>query len=640
MITRQIEIPCTQYEKEYTYQFSYKDKVLARGIIPGCCLFDLQGDTLDFPCKSAQDVYCFAKPDMILADELYEVKPNIILGFSLWGAYLSEQTPIVLDNRLYGIDSETSLASSRKVGYTIGHDSYNQVKFHIDKDEYPVIGEYPTYFLRYRGDAALEDDIRISVDGVNVPYLIISNSLLLDGSGEVFYRVKIAPSVPLANGKIVCLRMFCISTKQEFLSVFFFVLKKLEYAFSKELYFKDKNVTLMHLDFEDKDRLFAGHYKEFPKSLSKYKLHMENDQDCRLVFLPPLIEVKANGMSLFDQDCWYTELSEGEDITVSIPQEVTSAKLFTWDSRGNVRHELKKRGESYKVQYLRQEPETSDSFVTLGLSAFGRNKQRFNHDICKLYYKVSPKPQTRSPMSYIPPPKQIRLSNIQVGLHVKQEFYCDKNSKYVVKLFNAKNILIASWSMQNSTSMYHQDSDIVGGIYKLLVFENIRNNFTKKESERQVFSQEISYKVNEQKCPITPYNNDVKPDEQSVTWHEIHILNSMKRVWSSNGTTFERVKKLASFHFKTNGTMEQKEICRAVGYFLDTKGNRYEMTEYNPLKVTVIKKCKDDKIIFSVYDREGKPLKVGEKCGHINPLYPMKDERLCECYLFEGLVIR
>lgn len=640
IITRELVIPCQFLDAEYTYQFSCKERVLARGVVPGSSLFDLQGDPIEFPCKAAQYAYCLAAPGTIIADELVELRVNFIQGFSLWETYLSEQTPLVLNNKLYGIDSEGSCASSRRVGYSIGHDAYHQVRFHCNKVEYQVIGEYPTFFIRYSSNSSLIEDVTISVDGIIAPYSVISKSALLDGSGEAFFRLKLTSATPLKNGTITCIRIFSTLTKKELLSVSFFALKNISYEFSSDLYTRDVDVSLEYLDFEDKKQLFFGHYYDFPSSLSKFKLYMGNDQDCRLVFLPPLITVQVQGKSLLDQDCWHTELSEGEDITISVPQDITSAKLFTWDSKGNVKHELKKRGERYKVQYLRQEPETSDPFVTLVLTAFGKNKQRFNQAICKLYYKVSPKPQIGEPALYIPPSNQIRLSNIKEGLHIMQEFFCNKSSEYVVKLLHAKEKLVASWPMANCTSKYYQEKDLLPGEYTLLVYERTRNVFTKKESEREVFRQEIQYNIKAKKHTPIPCSKDVGHEDQSMTWHEIHLLYSLKRVWGRDGATYERVKRLVSFHCKTNGSMELKETCKAVGYFLDSKGNRYLMTAHNPLRVTVLKKCKDDKIVFSVYDRDEKPLKVGDTSGHINPLNPLKSERLCECYLFEGIVIR
>lgn len=641
IITRELIIPCQLCDSEYTYQFACNNRVLAKGVIPGGYLFDLQGDPLEFPCKVAQYAYCLAAPDTVLADELVELRPNFIQGFSLWETYLSEQTPLILNNRLYGIDSETSLAFSRKVGYTIGHNAYHHVKFLSNQCEYQVIGEYPTFFMRYSSSFPLEEDIMISVDGMDEPYSVITRSMLLDGSGEAFFRIKLSSATPLTNANITCIRIFSALAKKELLAVSFFVLKDLTYGFSEELYTRAEDVTLEYLDFEDKKQLFYEHYYRFPNPLSKYKLSMENDQDCRLVFLPPLISVHVQGKNLLDQDCWYAELSEGEDITVTVPQDITSVKLFTLDSTGNVKHELKKRGESYKVQYLRQEPETSEPFVTLTLSAFGKNKQRFNQAICKIYYKVYAKPQTREPVLYIPSSDQIRISNIKVGLDIKQEFFCNKSSEYVVKLLNAKNTVIASWSMVGSTSKYYQEKELVAGEYSLSVFENTKNLFTKRESEKLVYSQVILYKTNAKKHTITPCSNDVEPDcPQTKPWHEIQLLYSIKRVWGRDGATYERVKRLASFHMKTQGTLAPKEICRAVGYFLDMKGNRYEMSASNPLQVTVLEKCKADRIIFSVCDRDEKPLKVGDRSGYINPLKPKVGERLCECKLFEGLVIR
>lgn len=638
LVTKEFAIPCTFQETNFMYQFSYKGKALVRGPISYSYLFDFQGEPMVFPCSSAQPVYCLAKPGTIIAEELLEVLSTIIPGFSLWESYLSEYSPIVIDSTLYGINTGTS---SRNFGYTLGNGNYQQVRFLENKVEYPVIGGYPTFFLRYPSKQNVEEDIRISIDGLPAPYSIISQSVLSDGSGEIFFRIMIDPTFALDNGKLIRIRMVSALRGQDLLAFSAFVLKNLEYKFSKELYYNDKNVSLDSLEFEGKEQLFFGHYYNFPAPLSKFKLSLKTEGDNRLLFIPPLISVTNNGRNLLNHDCWYSDLCGMDDITVIAPDDITSIKLSTWDSQGYMQHDLKKRGKKYKVQYLQTPPETDDRYVTLKLTGFRRNKQRIDLPLCKLYYKLTPKPSKNGPISYIAPSINFRFSNFKTGLKIKIDFFCKKDGVYTVRLFDSGNKLIASWAIQdNGSSEYYQEADLPSGIYTLKVFETTVNQFTKIQKEDVVYSQQLPYKVKDAKSAGLPPVKVSEPTLPSYTSHDIHVLCTLKRLICPNKIIYEPNIELASFHLKVKGNLVHDGSFDAVGFFFDRLEKRYEMTQYNPFKVTVKTISEEGKIILSITDREGKPLMVGERSGKVNPFYSDGHERLHECRLFEGIVIR
>lgn len=647
IITKELTISCTKIDDKFNYQFSHKGNVKASGSISCSCLFDLEGELIPLPCKYAQPVYCIAKPDSIIADDLHEIQSDFIPGYSLWDFYFSEDSPIIIDNILYGIDPDIS---SVKFGYTLSRGPYQQVSFLDGKDEYQVIGEYPIFFLRHENESRVEDAIKIIVDGVSVPYAIISHAILSDGSGETYYRLKIDPTFPLADGKLITIRMTCTQTGHDLILFSVFTLKDLIYEFSEELYFAASEVSLISLEFRDKEQLFSGHFYDFPCSHTKFKLSIDPEKDYRLKILPPLLKVTANGKDLLNHDCWYSELSKGDDITVLAPQEISSIKLSTWDSKGGIQHELKKRGLKYKVECINQVIESEDAFVTLYLTGVGKNRQRIALPLCKLYYKVSKKPRKGEEILYIPFSNNIRSGNIRLGLNIKIKFYCNKEGLYTVKLFDsAKRVIILGPIQEDSSSVvYFQESDLAGGTYKLIVFETTENHFTGKTIEAQVLCQDLPYKLKPSKhgepfCPkVVPPNSFkvVEPMEYSMVWHEIKVLSSLKRVPEGDGVRYESVKKLVSFHLEGRCSLEHNSIFEAVGYFQDTAGNRHDLKQYNPFNVKIVRPNKESKIIISILDRNKKPLRVGQWSGKINPLKSDLGERLSECRLFEGVIIR
>ncbi|MBK5263586.1 MAG: hypothetical protein JJE17_13640, partial [Peptostreptococcaceae bacterium] len=108
IITKELTISCTKIDAKFNYQFSHKGNVKASGSISCSCLFDLEGELIPLPCKYEQTVYCIAKPGSIIADDLHELQPDFIPGYSLWDFYFSEYSPMIIDNILYGMDTDIS----------------------------------------------------------------------------------------------------------------------------------------------------------------------------------------------------------------------------------------------------------------------------------------------------------------------------------------------------------------------------------------------------------------------------------------------------------------------------------------------------------------------------------------------------
>jgi hypothetical protein len=104
-------------------------------------------------------------------------------------------------------------------------------------------------------------------------------------------------------------------------------------------------------------------YYTFPNSNQKYRLSLSNSFDNRLILHPPIVDIKSGNESLIGHDFWYEELCNKGDIQITLPQGISVLKFLTVDRKienfSRVTHQLKRRGDVYRTEYLLQPPETT-----------------------------------------------------------------------------------------------------------------------------------------------------------------------------------------------------------------------------------------------------------------------------------------
>lgn len=637
-ITDGLEFPCAKVDKSMIYEFTCDGMVLAKGTVPACRLFDIQGGPLSPPYRTAQYVYCIAKPDTIISDiALQEIHSNILEDFSLWASYLSDESPILIEDVLYVVDEGVV---PNKAGCNLHIAPYRDVRFLFNSSRYSVIGSYPTFFLRLQQGLQVENEIMIAVNGNNVPYSVLSNNNLHDGTNEAFIRLAIDPQFPFENGKLLNIRLFSRSKMQDVLSISVFALKNLSFSFSKDFYSNVNEVVLNNLIFDEQEKLFSGHYYVFPDSRTRFKLALEDYPGSRLELLPPVITVTQDGKNLVNEDCWYTNISDSKNIVVEGPKDITSVHLSTRDSKDIKHHELKRKGGGFDVKVLRSYPETEEACVLLTLSAINKNKQNITIPICKVYYRVFLKTQVDQIFFYVPPSENIRFANFKPGLKVDLSFYCDRRNTYTVNLMDMKKKIIASFPIeQDSRANYYQPTDLIPGQYNLLVFEKKKNQISGETTSREVFNLECPYK-NNASIPHGKFPSPSLVKEPRMVANrslEIRVLYAVKRIINpGNTSTYKPYIKIISFYLLGMSSLYVGASFEAIGYFTDRSGKRYEMSQFNPFIVTVIHRGRDKNMIIKVVDNDNQHLKINARNGHVNPLHTAQGDRLHAFTFFEA----
>jgi hypothetical protein len=637
--TSQFTIPCEKFRSTLLFQFSNEEKVLAKGEVVLGIIFNADGEPIHFPCKTEQPVFCIAREDTIDADSLERIHKDFLEDYSLWEAYLSADSPILINNTLYGVDSDHR---KQKTGIIYRRDIYRQTQLLCDKTMHPIIGEYPIISLRYDSSIPIKDAFTFILDGREIPFIIVSNILLNDGSGESFYRLKIKPADDFPNAMLVHFRLFSLVDQTDYISETWFCLKNLQIQYSKELYYSEKNIEIADLSFKDQEILFHNHNYSFPNSLLKYKIDLGDEKDNRLLLSPPMINVIAGEQSLFQKEFWYEDLVDYGGIAVSAPPEVTNISLITIDSNNQVTHRLKKRGDIYNTEYLSQLPETEDASVTLYLLGHVNN-EKLVKPICKIYYKVTKKQGIREEFFFLPQSNNVRFNKVKPGLKIHLSYYCSRNKDYELQIRKKDSpITIISGKLNaNGDFSYHQKENIEKGTYTITVYETIVNTFSGKVTENKVCSNDMGYDAGKpieaqdgKKGIAGPLNYLT-----DMQWHTIQLLNSVKRAFKDNVFIYTPHTVLKSFFIEAACRLSVDESFSARGFFYDRYGKRIDLDHGELFSVTVKKMQRDGKVILLIRDRNHRPLRVGEQSGFVNPLSTSRFEREYECNFFIGQII-
>lgn len=651
LLTREISIQREEYYEKLTYRFCRDGEVLVNGKVFISQVYTMEGEPIRFPCYVAQPVLCLAKPDTIDADYLVQRIPNFLGEYNIWEVFLSETTPIFIGSTLYGIGNDFG---QKKSGTVLGPSIYNQVSYTQGKVPYKVIGEYPSFFLRLNAVLRLEDAVKLIINGIEVPFSPICNILLEDGKGEAYHRFKVDSSVPFPNGALIQIRLFSMIEKKPLLEEQYFCLRNLNLHFSKEVYWGSDEVEIQHLKFDDMETLFKNNYYTFPNKNHKYRLSLDTRYDHRLVLHAPIVDIKAGTESILSRDFWYEELLEKGDIEVVLPQSFSVMKLFTVGTVNGIQnvvtHQLKRQGTMYRSVYLGQCPEIDDSYVTLSLIVIDSNKKKYHTHISKIYYKVSKKQEVKSEFLYIPAPSDKRLRNIKPGLEIKLAFYCGKNRDYWVTISGRKSRDVITGKLgEKGRFTYHQGNDLPADVYKIKVIERLTNRFIGKNTERDVCSALLNYKVLGSDAIVTQMpetslrrTDDFEPSKESSP-KKILITKSVKRVFKSGSApSYENHIKIHPLYLEGEFKLSKNSNFSAKGNFFDMGGERIELSKNNdPFNVSVIEVNRDGSFILKIKDSQGAALRIGERKGFVNARQLLdKHEREIEWTLFLGKIVR
>ena len=634
LIINEVIIPCTHIGASLKYVISYDDNDHISSKIDFPFIFDTQGEPFRARNNQSQEVFCIGKDCTIVADVLSMKIKDFMDGYSLYESYISEDALIIIDEKLYGIDS-----SRKKPGYTYRDEAYNNVRYSENKKEYPVIKEFPNFYFSYPNSHQIEDSILITVDSEGVDYSVISKNLIADGRGEMFVRVKINSPESLVNGRRITVKIFDKVKQINILVESFYILKGLKYNFSKSYYTNKEEICVETLDFCDKENLLAGYYA-FPNtnSLFKFKLKNSNNIDCRLLLLPPLIEVKADNENIIDGHFWYSEIVKKNHVRVSVPIDYNNLRLVTIDSLGKNHHELKRAGNNiFNLEYLNELADTPDAFVRL-LLRFNFQKHEVIIPICNIYYKVCRKSET-SIVSYISNNSDFTLKNITTGLKISPELFCDPKKTYQITVLNSQKKSIASWSMVGSEGLvYHQERDLPRGEYTLKTTHTIFDQFLGTSKDVEDYSEKFIYPTT-----FAHFKEPIKEisSQSSEYLHTIRIEYSLTRTFNPDNTkSYNKGQKICSFYMSGDFLIEDDVSFESTLYFYDKGNNRIFIGDQTLFVIKIIKKITPQRFIIKIKDKEGNSLNFRSFSGYINPRKVGNNEVLNKYTYFEGVMTK
>ena len=594
-------------------------------------IFDTQGEPFRAHHNQSQEVFCIGKNGTIVADVLSLKIKDFMDGYSLYESYISEDTLIIIDEKLYGIDS-----SRKKPGYTYRDEAYNNVRYSENKQKYPVIKEFPIFYFSYPNSHQLEDSIIISVDSEIVDYSVISKNLIADGCGEIFIRVKINSPEKLVNGKRITVRIFNKVKQQHILAESFYILKNLRYNFSKSFYTDRAKISVTELEFEEKGNLLAGNYI-FPNTagLFRFKLKANNNTSCRLILLPPLIEVTVDNINIIDGHFWYSEIVKKRYIKVSVPIDNSNLRLVTIDSSGKNYHELKRAvNDIFNLEYLNDLPDTPDAFVRLILR-FNFQNHEVIIPVCNIYYKVCRK--SNNPIiSFITHNCDFRLNGIQTGLKISPQLYCNPEETYRINLYNSQNRSIVSWTMKRNEGLtYHQDKDLPHGEYTLKIVHTINNQFLGTSREVEDYTEKFNYSSD-----TSQFNKITKVvNNQSTEYlHTIRIEYSLTRTLiPGSKILYKKGQRICSFYISGDFLVNPDTKFESELYFYTKNNKRAIIGDGALFCIKIIEEISPQRFIIKIKDQKGKSLKFGSSSGFINPRKIGNNEGLNEYTYFEGV---
>jgi hypothetical protein len=633
LITKEIQIPVQILQPSVEYEFSIDGTPLVQGTIKFFPIFDNEGEPLQFPCNTPQQVFCVAPEHLIVADYLDQEEEDIAPGYSLWSSFVGEDAIIIIEDTIYGLND-----SSQRAGFS-SNAIYSGIRYVEGTQNYRIIDRIPAIRFMYPGNHDLENDIKLIVNGEAIPFSILSDSLNTNGKGNSFARIESDSLEIVPNGTKVTIRVFDTIDQIDLVHETFFLLKNLLFQFSDKFYTDLKKVCIQELSFEGIEQLFREHFYQFPSNLHPFKLTLPNKTNAKLQIFPPVISIKSGKMNLFGTHCWFTDLASRQEIEVLAPEGFSNLHLYTEDRKHNIQHDLKQKGKNkFATHYLGQFPETQEPSCSLILSGKFMN-QSIKLPVCTIHYRVSRKPDNEC-LAFVSQPKNVRVININTGMKIHPTFFMDPNGKYRVSILGPRNEAIKEWTMQgNEDREYYQEKEFASGIYKIQVREITRNPFSNSCREQLAYEESLKYR-NSTLSESTDNNQRIFTNRQCTeNIHEFKIQNTVRKCISVTGRTkYISDISIRSFFLEGYCNLEPDEEFTAKGFFYDHNFRRYDFFPYNPFKVKILV-IQNNKVVLKILDKSNQKLSVDCRKGHINPNKSNSCD-LEQCCMFYGKINR
>jgi hypothetical protein len=630
--TDEIVVSCEFFYDSAKYQFVYDGVPINSGSVLISHVFDNQGLPLIAPIKSPQSIYCIANRGAILADGIKELKANVIGDYSLYKAYLGSDYPVLIGDQLYVVESGPT---SKDAGILTKHDRYQYATALIEGKEYPIIGELPILFLNLPSSTNVSDEIQISINGRGVAFAIISENHVEPANS--FMHLQIREHEQLQNGSLVTLRIFRKGFGGDLFYQSFFIIKNLHYAFSKILFLGEKEVEIEELECDDKDQIFQGRYKQLP--LSQFKFRMDRENGSILILQPPVIKAKYNGQSLFGGKRWFDDFQKEGTLHIEVPEYLDVISVATYDSKNCMTHKLTQaKKNEYRVSCLLQEPDTDEPYVTLALDVNDEQQGRKRIPVCQIYYKIEKK-EDHQIVFYRE--KDIKLAGTwpRNGLNIKMGFYCSAKRKYLLSISSKSDPCIITGELSvNGEFIYNQEKDLPSDIYSITITEVTQNPFNAQNRKKCVYDETFSYQqendFQSEKNKI-PYNGFKQKDK---SFHKFQILQALRIPTNAYAKAigYTVLKEIPNFHIQGSCRLTNGEVFEAKGFFVHGGNKEQEIYWSNPMKVEIVRVNQDGKLIFEIFDKDGYPLSVGTRNGHINK---SGNEECFDCSIFLGRLV-
>lgn len=614
------EIPCEKLYEDLTYEFSQGGEILGAGKLYTTPIFTEDGSPIIFPTTTEQGVYCLARPEDIVADELALITENLLADFSLWFTYLSKSTPILLNGIFYGVGKE----QPDRAFCIFRGDEEIDAWMEIERERYRIVSALPHIGVRLPATLDLQRKIVVLIDGSQIPYTSIKALSLLDGSGDTYYTLRL--DVDVSNATLYSIRVLQggdnIHTER------FFLLRQLKVQYKSKICFGNQKPEVERLSFEDRDALFKKRYYAFPNELSRYKVRNRDGSDGRLILNPPRIDVKGNEESLFGKDLWFRYFTTVNMLKVEHPSFIRSVELVVVDSGNTIVERLKRSGKRWKTNQLLSRLQGNESYLTLAILF-----ENTLHTVCRIHYELSIIEEGTEWITFIPQyGKSIRFSG-NTGLTMNPTFHCNPDATYTVHL-NKGNKRIASWPIKSDgTSRYTRKDDLPRGTYTLEVVESTMNPFTNERRDTEVLKTEpFTYPIHESSAILS---------QRPTTYHQsvvLEVRSTMKGIFSKSGVEYHEGIPVINFYLEADrDEFGRTSPFEARGFFINrSDGNRRYMNRFNPFAVKVVDENPGGIYHLEVKDKDGNPLRVGYESGFVNYLGKGFIEREVECVRFSA----
>jgi hypothetical protein len=272
----------------------------------------------------ASELYVVAKDDTsFVADSYTQMESLKRLQMYVFHVSVSDDELLIVNNRLFGTSLEEN--TIKRHTYLDKTSLVSGAHFELQNGQnYEIRKSLPEVSL-----VTLETNPSLSINGKMVQTIILRTLPLCDGSGRLFFRLKVCVESPQLNGQCILLGVQGGEDGSKQMGHYGFVLlKDFFYAFNKPYYgHTQKTYCLEKLSFQNKDVLFGMKNYTFPKDYESLRFALFNPKPFgTIVITPPVFswEVTGNGKDELLEEpnkrFWFSALM-GKELCVQVPED-------------------------------------------------------------------------------------------------------------------------------------------------------------------------------------------------------------------------------------------------------------------------------------------------------------------------------